>query len=278
MQVVETPGGGVLAILCDGMGGLEGGQLAAQTAITAFRDYFLVRGSLFEAGGVANAAVAALRRNTGTTLIAAHVTPGQFEWISIGDSPLYLLREGSLQQVNKPHVYANLLTAEEAEVHPERDSLTSYVGIPALIEIDQSPVPVPLRAGDRVILASDGLSRALQPADIVQTMKPDAQASCNALVAEVLSQKRPGQDNVSVITVSVDAQEPAVSPKNIGNGWGLIAALFLTLPAAGLTWHAMIGGSRPERRGAAARESSKLSTANPPQALTADEPRAGTKD
>jgi serine/threonine protein phosphatase PrpC len=209
MEIVHAPSGGVLAILCDGMGGMEDGQLASSTAIQAFRDCFLVRGSLFEAAGVANAAVTALLRNTGTTLIAAYVAADQFEWISIGDSPMYLLRDGLLRQINYPHIFANRLSPEEAEAHPERDALTSYVGIPFLTEIDQSHGPVALHAGDRILLASDGLSRVLEPPEILSTINGDAQRSSELLIEKVLARKHFRQDNVSVITVCLD--DPALA-------------------------------------------------------------------
>ena len=244
IDVTAVPGTGVLAILCDGMGGMDDGQLASETAVAAFRECFLTRGSLEEALLVANAAVCALLRKTGTTLIAAHVTATCFEWISVGDSPLYLLHAGSLRQLNTPHIYANRLSAAEAAIHPERDSLTSFVGIPVLSEIDRSPAPITLDSGDRVVLASDGLSRALQPDEIAAHIHTGAQQSCDTLIHTVLARKRHGQDNVSVITVFTGQDEnplplparEAKQPVQRGN-YGRIVLLFLALAAAGIVWH-----------------------------------------
>jgi protein phosphatase len=226
MEVVLVPAGGVLAILCDGMGGMEDGHIASQQAITAFRDCFLLNGSLTQAVAVANAAVAGLQKNTGTTLIAAHVTTDQFTWISVGDSPMYLLRGRDLMQVNRPHIFANRLPPSEAATHPERDALTSYIGIPILSEVDVPEKPVALQAGDCVILASDGLSRALPPLDIARTIDGDAQLSCESLVAKVLARKRPGQDNVSVIVASVDTDPPTRRPAEESGYFGRIVDMF----------------------------------------------------
>ena len=111
--------------------------------------------------------------------------------------------------VNRPHVFANLLDRSsrpgpdfpdtEAARHPERESLTSFIGIHELQEIDHNTEPWPVAEGDTILLASDGMFKTLDPAEILACLSGHPQSWPQALVARTLDPKRyPAQDNVTV--------------------------------------------------------------------------------
>ena len=99
-------------------------------------------------------------------MLAALVTSKTLYWLSVGDSPLFLFREGELLRLNADHSLSPLIdaraergeiTAEEAANHPDRHTLqAALLGLPLLM-IDSPPDPMPLKSGDIVIAASDGI-------------------------------------------------------------------------------------------------------------------------
>ena len=97
--------------------------------------------------------------------------------------------------VNRPHVFANLLdqaaergqiSRSEAAQHPERESLTSFIGIHDLQEIDHNTEPWPVAAGETILLASDGLFKTLEPAEILECLNGHPQSWPQALVSRTL--------------------------------------------------------------------------------------------
>src|SRR5262249_7805251 len=102
----------------------------------------------------------------GTTLVAAAVTPHGLEWVSVGDSPLYLFRAGDLRRVNADHSFRPLLQemVQNGELSPEqatfsvlKNRLRSALVGSEIALVDQSSAPVPLMERDIIVAASDGL-------------------------------------------------------------------------------------------------------------------------
>ena len=252
--------GGFLAVLCDGMGGMEHGDVASQTAVRAIRDAYAqklptesIPAALERAARKANEQVIAaalnlgLKEGVGTTLVAAVLHNGYLYFVSVGDSAIYHVRGGDLHVVNRPHVFANLLdqaaergqiSRSEAAQHPERESLTSFIGIHDLHEIDLNTEPWPVAAGETILLASDGLFKTLEPSEILECLTGHPQSWPQALVSHTLARRRPGQDNVSVVSVTLDSgslgefapAQPAVKLA-VRKIW-LLVVLFLLLLAA----------------------------------------------
>jgi PPM family protein phosphatase len=264
--------GGFLAVLCDGMGGMEHGDVASQTAVSAILDAYArklptesIPAALERAAREANEHVIAaaldlgLKEGVGTTLVAAVLHEGYLYFVSVGDSAIYHVRGDDIHMVNRPHVFANLLdqaadrgqiSRSEAAQHPERESLTSFIGIHDLHEIDLNTEPWPVAPGETILLASDGLFKTLEPAEILECLGGHPQSWPQALVSRTLDRKNPGQDNVTVVSVTPDsgalgefAPEPPLSifeapdeappaPKSASGKIWLLAALFLLLLAA----------------------------------------------
>lgn len=216
--------GGFLAVLCDGMGGMEHGDLASQAAVRALLDAYALKTpeesipqALERAVREANRRVLAFaesvgrQEGVGTTLVAAVLHANSLYFISVGDSALFHLGGGQLQLVNRHHVYGNLLdqavargvmSRDEAENHPERESLTSFIGIQVLREIDRNTEPWPLREGETVLLASDGMFKTLERSEILACLHGHPQSWPRALVDRTLAKASPGQDNVTVLSVT----------------------------------------------------------------------------
>lgn len=220
--------GGVLAAVADGMGGLSGGRAASAGAIRAFLDAYcakpegeMIDAALDRALTRANEAVCdvvsppggADHRRGGTTLVAAVLHADGLHWVSAGDSRIYLVRGGHAEPVTLDHNYgleldarvaAGTLSATEARMHPDRESLVSYLGDVEVPAVDRSHTPFPLRPDDLVLICSDGLYRAVDTDEMgrLATPRRDPQALCEDLVARALDKHLPHQDNCTVLAVS----------------------------------------------------------------------------
>jgi protein phosphatase len=244
--------------LADGMGGLQHGRAASSLAVKTVLEAYEAKTvdesipqALERALHAGNNAVLAFAASTGAagdvgaTLIAAVLHDSGLQWVSVGDSGLFLFRERSLSMLNTPHVYANELDAhaaagkisqEEALHDPQRQALTSYLGLRGLSEIDRSVRPFPLQPGDRVVLASDGLFKAITTGEIVAELGSDPQSACEALVQKALSKNIKHQDNITVLSVDPFPSPPKlVEPPQTGTRlWpSLIGIALVALIAAG---------------------------------------------
>lgn len=151
--------------------------------------------------------------STGTTLAAVLLTEARMGWISVGDSRIYLARGGELSTVNTEHsylldLYDDVIRGEldlaTARQDPQKDALTSFVGLERLTRIDQSAPRFPLLEGDRILICSDGLYRALSDAEILAGLTSDSANPADDLVKQAMAKNLPHQDNTTVITLSID--------------------------------------------------------------------------
>lgn len=174
----EEPLTKLLLVVGDGLGAHAGGSVASYLAvgsfIKAFHDNELsgawrLRVALEAANetlGIMTNRLPQVDQIMGTTLIGLLVTQNSLQWISVGDSPLFLFRDGHLSRINADHSLAPMLdervargelTEEEAAHHPDRHTLQSAVlGLPLTL-VDTVMDPMPLVKGDIIIAASDGI-------------------------------------------------------------------------------------------------------------------------
>ncbi len=274
--------GGFLAVVCDGMGGMEHGDAAGRTAVDAFLKAYRsktpaesIPEALERSARAANHEVVALAaklglvENMGTTLVAAAAIPGSFYYISVGDSALYLVDHGQARMINRPHVFASLLekavengimSREDADRHPERESLTSFIGTQKLEEIDRNLEPYPLPEGATILLASDGMFKSLEPEEMLACLKGDPQSWPEALVEKTLAKQFESQDNVTVLSIRLgagvqaaalplEAERTARMPSSDDPGLAfrriltmmiafVVLMLIAAVAAAGWQWHA----------------------------------------
>ena len=214
--LVEEP----LFAVADGMGGHAAGEVASEAAIEALRVSF--RGDrsidgLTEAVKAANRRVWQLgqadadRRGMGTTLTAAAlVDDGDDETLiiaNVGDSRVYLLRDGDLSQVTEDHslveelVREGRLSPEEALVHPQKHVVTRVLGMGPEVDVDMFPV-IPYRR-DRLLLASDGLFNELTHDEIAAVLRRTSDPSETARELVTRAKQAGGADNITVVVVDV---------------------------------------------------------------------------
>ena len=210
----------LLLVLADGMGGHVGGARASDLAVTTFITHFestngAVNARLHQSLNATNEAIAEdTAKNPrycemGCTLLACVVVGNKLHWLSVGDSPLWLLRENKMLRLNADHsmrpvlqdlVELGRMSAEDMENDRRINQLRSALTGGRIAQIDQNQPAWPLAGGDRVILASDGLE-TLSVDEIGNLCGPydDPKTSVTALLDEIQARQRPGQDNATVV-------------------------------------------------------------------------------
>lgn len=235
-QFSHGAGPGV-AVLSDGMGGHEDGDLASRILVgEMFSELFLSAarraafsansGTFFRAAlNKANSRLETLigegciSKDTGGTLVSVAVVEGRLRWLSVGDSLLYLFRDGKLRLLNEVHsmeqrlarlVDEGQMDAETARMHPHRHYLTSAVTGQPIPKVDCPNEALDLQAGDIVILASDGLNvlgEARLRCLVQRHRHKSGRRLAQALLAAVTHEEEPEQDNVSVVAIKMSAQD-----------------------------------------------------------------------
>ena len=207
-----------LFVVADGMGGHQGGEVAANLAVRtvakADRESLAqLRDAIIDANQVVHET--AIKQpelhGMGTTLTALAVSKEaenpKFVILNVGDSRIYRHRDSQLEQLTEDHSYvAELMRRGEideqaAAVHPYRNMLTRAIGVHADVETDEWVLdPV---AGDRFMLCSDGLTNELDDSEIAEqlALKQDPSATAKALVG--LANDHGGRDNSTVLIVDV---------------------------------------------------------------------------
>lgn len=203
-------------LVADGMGGHEAGDVASESALSAFRP-LVGRAAVsiqevdaaFRSATVAVEAIEAQQARAGTTIAGVAVSEhdGVSYWLvmNIGDSRTYRLTGGALEQISVDHsavqelIDAGRLSPADAESHPERHVITKAVGAGSRAEPDYWLLPA--NAGDRLLICSDGLSKEVAPEEIAQVLRDElsAEAAAARLVQQALLHG--GRDNVTVIVV-----------------------------------------------------------------------------
>lgn len=214
-------------VLADGMGGHAAGDIASKIVVTeVFSELKLQSGDpgqfegnitriLRNAASVANECVLShatsypRTNGMGATLLAPVLLKDRLYWISVGDSPLFLFRDGHLSQLNEDHslapqidhmVRSGLMPEERGRNHPDRNCLTSVLIGLDIPRVDCPEEPVALKAGDIVVAASDGLQFLGndQIAEILDGHTSSTSAEITAaLMQRIETLGDPDQDNVS---------------------------------------------------------------------------------
>jgi PPM family protein phosphatase len=220
-----------LYIVCDGMGGAAGGDIASRIAVDTFLEVARqeletlgdshtesTRCAMLRAAAAANRAVLARAsfdialRGMGTTLVAARLVGESLIVVNVGDSRAYLFQSGSTTQLTHDHSYVaeqvrrGLMTQSEAERSPLQSIITRAVGTQADVTPDLCEAT--LQHGDSFLLTSDGLTRHVatdELAEIVATSSTSIDAACAQMIQ--LAKSRGGSDNITCIVVRATPSE-----------------------------------------------------------------------
>lgn len=248
-----------LFAVADGMGGHAAGEVAAQIAVDTLRSSFAGHTSidgLRQAVTDANAAVwrqSQLRselRGMGTTLIAAALVPDTdgrdvIALANVGDSRAYVYSEANIAQITADHSLAEEkvrhgeLTEAEAAVHPHRHILTRALGVSSGVEVDLWELR--LKAGDRLLLCSDGLTNEVDTTEIagVLAAETDPAEAASRLVAT--ANEHGGSDNITAVVVDVLAGDGSVPPTAGSGRNGAAVVVVAPTPGAAVP----VGGAEP---------------------------------
>ncbi len=221
-RVVELLDNAALAVVCDGMGGANAGNIASQKATETIASFFTrsYRKGLDVEGIVSLLKNAILSANIeiydmaqkneaysgmGTTVVAAFICE-EFTVIShVGDSRAYLINE-NVTQLTKDHsmvqslVESGRLTYEEARVHPRRNVITRALGIGPEVLVDSTEIV--MRSGESLLLCSDGFSNFVSPNEMYRILN-ETQSDNAVDVLVQTANENGGADNITVVTISL---------------------------------------------------------------------------
>ena len=220
LDVTEIRENGLMAIVADGMGGMEAGKQVSEMAVSCMVSAF---GQMQRNGDLAvqlrNAVVAAddalvqrFKGVGGTTLISCIIYDEKLYFASVGDSYLYLARGGNLYRLNREQNYRHQLYAEaiaagsidptEADQDPDGHRLSAFLGMGGLSDLDYLRRPLPLRDGDILLLCSDGVGGVVTESQIIQNLSSSSAAEmCLNLDESVRRAARVHQDNYTALVI-----------------------------------------------------------------------------
>jgi protein phosphatase len=202
-----------LFVIADGMGGAQAGEVASKLAVEAFEGELPEEGSPEER--LAGCAQAANRRiyevshseheraGMGTTLTAVYVDDSDIAVANVGDSRAYLFRDGELGRLTQDHtlveelVRRGKLTEEQAAEHPQRSIITRALGIDPEVEVDTWTYSG--RAGDVVLLCSDGLTSMISESQITEILSRESDLNRAAEQLIAAANDAGGRDNITVV-------------------------------------------------------------------------------
>jgi PPM family protein phosphatase len=211
---------GEIFVVCDGIGGYAGGEIASKLAVKAILDYFplsivqyqpakALKDSIF----LANREIVTYKvknphvRDMGTTIVVLYIFQGKAYYAHVGDSRLYYFHKNKLRQMTKDHslvqelVDDGVITEEMALKHPSRNLITRGLGTS-----NHNPdvgKAIKISYGDKFLICTDGLTNSIRDSEIVAYIKnEDMQYACQSLISE--ANMNGGDDNITVQLINVN--------------------------------------------------------------------------
>ena len=202
--------------VADGMGGHVAGEVASHIFTGTMESLLDEQGGCLDQDGLRGLVIAGNRailssirshperKGMGTTATCLHIEGTTGIWAHVGDSRLYLLRQGDMRQLTSDHTYVNDLiangsiTASEAEHHPRRNMLMRAVGVDEFVQVDTGEFG--LQSGDIMLLCSDGLTNMVTE-DAIRTVLGTSDCADPAASLVDCAKAGGGLDNISVIVV-----------------------------------------------------------------------------
>lgn len=214
---------GVLAVVCDGMGGHHDGALAASMVVESYLRSFekndelpilqRMRQAMEDSNENIRRTFESRSVYGGTTLLAVFAGSGVLRWVSVGDTALYLWRRNRLIRLNQDHSYRDVfrsyigagMTAQEAlrRGHVLRSAITGE----SLDLVDAPTIPYPLLPEDRIVLTTDGSENLLAPELLTSTGRSilnNREGSLPVAIIEACqAMNDPHADNTTVVSIDV---------------------------------------------------------------------------
>jgi PPM family protein phosphatase len=224
----------ILAVLSDGIGGHRAGEVAAEIAVERIsarvaesrlhHPTALLKDAVVEASEDIRkmAQSDAARQGMGATCVAALIIGKRLFAVTVGDSRLYLMREGGIRKLSTDHTWiqeaieAGIMQPEEANGHPNAHVIRRYLGSPKPPEVDhrlrladdetdmqaEDNQGMMLNPGDRILLCSDGLTDLVRDDEILEIFEQNSLDEAGQMLVD-LANARGGHDNITLISVQM---------------------------------------------------------------------------
>lgn len=214
---------GILAVLADGMGGLSNGKQVSTAVVNALIEWFNDDNTVCENSVDVKRAVETInddiarsyssdgRVTAGSTLSAVLIRDDEMSWLCVGDSRVYLKRDGKLYRVNEDHDLLNDLLEmyidgkselSAAFGNVQKDGLVNCIGKPRITNFDYNKKTFRLYDGDTVVICSDGVYNAFTAEEFNGLIKGSAMECASEIRDTVLSKNFVNQDNLTVLVLS----------------------------------------------------------------------------
>ena len=212
---------GLLAVVADGMGGLQDGKAISSITVDSFRNQFhnynvvdpqkFLSVCVYKAEENVDTYMYESSMKGGSTVVATLIQKRSLHFVSVGDSSIFLVRNNAVKLLNRYHNYADvlrskvrqgLITQEEADTDPMRARITSFIGMGEVNEMDANSKAIPLYSGDILILCSDGVANALGNNALLNLIDMGSFSELgNRIEKNILAQNIKNQDNFSAIII-----------------------------------------------------------------------------
>ncbi len=215
----------IWAVVCDGMGGVSGGQVASGICVEkvseALKRGYREKMSVSSAKNLLTSAISAANsavfkeaqenielKGMGTTVVAVLVLKNIAVIAHVGDSRAYILSDSEIKPITKDHSFVQLLidtgkiTEEEAKSHPDRNVITRAVGIEHTIDVEFDVIDI--NNDCRLLICTDGLNGYVEDENILKTVNEYGDSSAEKLVET--ANNAGGRDNVTVVILTADVQ------------------------------------------------------------------------
>lgn len=222
--------GALAAVICDGMGGMNGGSLASQIASKEMIELIKKRDETesipelyLRSVDILDEKVSSIidtdgeKMNAGTTIVSVFIKKNRLYWMSVGDSRLYICRGNDMLQATRDHNYFLSLSSQSDEYEPideeleKGSALISFIGMGGIEVIDISTNPFELQGGDKLLLTTDGLFKALTNDEICKILSDftteNTSVIADKLLEEAIKAAPDMRDNISFVLIQTDIQE-----------------------------------------------------------------------
>ncbi|NIS82710.1 MAG: hypothetical protein GTO14_21480 [Anaerolineales bacterium] len=273
-RMERSPTPALLAVVADGIGGHRAGEVASEMTVdTVVQSLSRSDGhqpvkQLIDAVTEANRAVFHASRSDrdhqgmGSTVSIAWVIGTHLYTASVGDSRIYMLRQGNLQQISIDHTWVQeaikheIIQPDQARDHPQAHVLRRHIGGKEEVEPDlrlrlaenesdeksESNQGLQLLEGDRILLCSDGLTDLVEDEEIQETLNQEPAIDAVASLID-LARERGGFDNITLVILELPVtDQPKPHPRARRFNWFLLTALSILLltivvvAAMGISW------------------------------------------
>ncbi len=223
VYITQNSGNQILALVCDGMGGHNSGDLASKVACEYIVDCFKIMpvfASKEEATKWLDSAIlkahditkrlsktSSVHDGMGTTVVVVLVLESSYLVSSVGDSRCYFIDNSTIEQQTEDDTFVNeliksgIITPSEAKNHPKRNVLMKAIGVSD--DINPKTAVYPLRPG-YIVLCSDGLYNSVDSTQLLEVMQTKASLKDKLEALVTLALEQGANDNVTIAAIEVD--------------------------------------------------------------------------